>query len=477
MPLTLYNTLTRTKQVFEPLDPANVRMYVCGPTVYDYAHIGNARPVIVFDVLFRLLRHIYGADHVTYARNITDVDDKINARAAEEGVQIRELTERTAKQFHADIAALGVLPPSVEPRATEHIPEMRRLCEELVAKGHAYVAQDHVLFDVASMPDYGRLANRSLEEMEAGARVDVAPYKKGPMDFVLWKPSKPGEPSWPSPCGIAVEGRPGWHLECSAMSEKHLGPIFDIHGGGIDLVFPHHENEIAQSRCAHGTPVMARYWMHNGFLQVEGEKMSKSLGNFITIRQLLDEGWDGRVVRFAMLRTHYRKPINWTRKGLQEAALELHRFKRYVIPHNRFPNEQDQGIISALTDDLNTPKAIAELHRIAHKTHGHPEAGITTVDENIELAYARLANALELIGIGDLSSFDANSMFAHMHGAASVDTSRVVALIADRSVARKAKDFKAADRIRDELSAMGIVLKDAKDPATGEIVTTWEIKR
>jgi cysteinyl-tRNA synthetase len=282
-PLMLYNTLTRRKEVFVPLDAQNVRMYVCGPTVYDYAHIGNARPVIVFDVLFRLLRQMYGDKHVTYVRNITDVDDKINARAAEEGVSIRELTERTAKQFHADIKALGVLPPTVEPRATDHIEEMKALIEALIANGNAYAAEGHVLFHVPSMPDYGRLSNRSLDEMEAGARVEVAPYKKDPMDFVLWKPSKPGEPSWPSPAGLAAPGRPGWHIECSAMAEKHLGPVFDIHGGGIDLVFPHHENEIAQSRCAHKTAVMAKYWLHNGFLQVEGEKMSKSLGNFITI--------------------------------------------------------------------------------------------------------------------------------------------------------------------------------------------------
>ena len=289
MSLTLYNTLTRRKEPFTPLDAANVRMYVCGPTVYDFAHIGNARPVIVFDVLFRLLRHIYGPEHVTYVRNITDVDDKINARAGNDfpdlplNEAIRRVTEATEKQFHDDIAALGVLPPTVEPRATEHIDEMRRLIDALLSNGHAYVAEDHALFDVASMPDYGRLSNRSLEEMEAGARVELAPYKKGAMDFVLWKPSKPGEPAWPSPAGIETPGRPGWHIECSAMSEKHLGPVFDIHGGGIDLVFPHHENEIAQSRCAHETPVMANVWMHNGFLQVEGEKMSKSLGNFITI--------------------------------------------------------------------------------------------------------------------------------------------------------------------------------------------------
>ena len=344
MTLTLYNTLTRRKEPFQPIDPANVRMYVCGPTVYDYAHIGNARPVIVFDVLFRLLRHIYGADHVTYARNITDVDDKINARAAEEypdlplNEAIAKVTEKTTKQFHQDIAALGVLAPTVEPRATEHIAEMRTLCDMLVANGHAYVADGHVLFDVSSMPDYGRLANRSLEEMEAGARVDVAPYKKGPMDFVLWKPSKPGEPAWPSPAGIAASGRPGWHIECSAMAEKHLGQMFDIHGGGIDLVFPHHENEVAQSRCAHGTPVMANVWMHNGFLQVEGEKMSKSLGNFVTINELLKTrafggiAWNGRILRLAMLMTHYRQPIDWSVSRLQEAEF---RRARWLGPHSQ----------------------------------------------------------------------------------------------------------------------------------------------
>ncbi|MBN8983733.1 MAG: cysteine--tRNA ligase, partial [Rhizobiales bacterium] len=291
MELRLYNTLTKEKQPFRPLDPARVRMYVCGPTVYDFAHIGNARPVIVFDVLFRLLRHVYGADHVTYVRNITDVDDKINARAARDfpdlplNEAIRKVTEETEKQFHADVDALGCLRPSVEPRATEHIPEMRAIIEKLIEGGHAYVEQDHVLFAVASMKNYGRLARRSLDEMLAGARVDIAPYKRDAMDFVLWKPSKPGEPSWPSPGGIAVEGRPGWHLECSAMAWKHLGEQFDIHGGGIDLVFPHHENELAQTCCAFHHDRMANVWMHNGFLQVEGEKMSKSLGNFVTIRE------------------------------------------------------------------------------------------------------------------------------------------------------------------------------------------------
>ena len=322
MELRLYDTLTREKRVFTPIDRARVRMYVCGPTVYDFAHIGNARPVIVFDVLFRLLRHIYGADHVTYVRNITDVDDKINARAAERAISIQELTKTTYENFKSDVAALGCLEPTIEPRATEHIEEMKTLIERLVKAGCAYVAEEHVLFRVAAMKDYGKLSNRSLDEMIAGARVEVAPFKKDPMDFVLWKPSKPGEPAWPSPAGIKTPGRPGWHIECSAMAWKHLGETFDIHGGGIDLVFPHHENEIAQSRCAFHTPVMANYWMHNGFLQVEGEKMAKSAGNFVTIHELLKD-WPGEVIRLAMLRTHYRQPINWTIKCLGGERKEL----------------------------------------------------------------------------------------------------------------------------------------------------------
>ena len=361
MDLRLYDTLTRDKRPFVPLDPGRVRMYVCGPTVYDFAHIGNARPVIVFDVLFRLLRHAYGADHVTYVRNITDVDDKINARAAERGIAIRELTEETYKNFKEDVAALGCLPPTVEPRATEHIAEMRTLIERLVASGNAYVAEEHVLFSVPSMPDYGKLARRSLDEMMAGARVDVAPYKRDPMDFVLWKPSKPGEPAWESPCGIKTPGRPGWHIECSAMSWKHLGESFDIHGGGIDLVFPHHENEIAQSRCAFHAPVMANYWMHNGFLQVEGEKMSKSLGNFFTIREVLAE-WPGEAIRLAMLQTHYRQPINWTSTGLAEAKRTLDHW--YQLAGDAPPGMLCADVVDALADDLNTPKALAAFHEL-----------------------------------------------------------------------------------------------------------------
>src|SRR5262245_59669525 len=446
--LTLYNTLTRTKERFEPIDSSNVRMYVCGPTVYDLAHIGNARPIIVFDVLFRLLRHLYGAGHVTYARNITDIDDKINARAVQLYPDlppieaIRRLTSETAEQFHKDVAALGALPPSAEPRATDTIPEMRALIEALIARGHAYVAEEHVLFDVSSLPDYGRLANRSLAEMEAGARVDVAPYKKGPMDFVLWKPSPAGVPAWDSPNGIASKGRPGWHIECSAMADKFLWElakgtltqkglaqphVFDIHGGGIDLVFPHHENEMAQSRAGLGVAVMAKAWMHNGFLQVEGEKMSKSLGNFVTIRDLLDAGWDGRVLYFAMLKTHYRQPMNWTKKGMVEAALELNSLRQHLAPH-RSADEESQEFLGALADDLNTPGAIAELHRLARATlAGSGESGQAHA-ERLEKARARFANALKLLGLDQLEDFDAHKVLARVTGRAPVDADAVLRL-------------------------------------------------
>src|SRR4249919_2089398 len=359
MELTLYDTLTRDKRLFAPIDPARVRMYVCGPTVYDFAHIGNARPVIVFDVLYRLLRHLYGAGHVTYVRNITDVDDKINARAAERGISIRDLTEQTHQNFKEDVAALGCLPPTVEPRATEHIEEMKALIERLVASGNAYVGEEHVLFSVPSMKDYGKLSNRPLDEMIAGARVDVAPYKRDAMDFVLWKPSKPGEPSWPSPSGIKSPGRPGWHIECSAMSWKHLGETFDIHGGGIDLVFPHHENELAQTCCAFHTDRMANVWMHNGFLQLESEKMSKSLGNFFTIRDLLAD-WPGEVLRLGMLKTHYRSPLDWTVKGAEESARTLDDW--YAVAADAEGGQPSLAMVEALYDDLNTAQAMAVLH-------------------------------------------------------------------------------------------------------------------
>ena len=485
MDLKLYDTLTREKRLFTPIDPANVRMYVCGPTVYDFAHIGNGRAAIVFDVLFRVLRHAYGADHVTYVRNITDVDDKINVRAARDypGVPlneaIRKVTEETYQQYQDDVTALGCLAPTVQPRATEHIPEMRAIIEKLVAGGFAYVAEDHVLFSPQAMnaadtvmPRYGALSKRSLDEMIAGARVDVAPYKRDNTDFVLWKPSKPGEPSWASPSGIKVEGRPGWHIECSAMAEKHLGKVFDIHGGGIDLVFPHHENELAQSRCAHGTDIMANVWMHNGFLQVEGQKMSKSLGNFVTIHELLtgwrDFRWPGAVLKYAMLMTHYRQPIDWTQKKLEEAAIELFEFKQFSMPvAGARPSEK---IIEALSDDLNTPKAIAELRRLVKAAKQEPAEEINSETSSQAVLYA----SCEFLGLDLTQDFDSWKMAVSRR---SVDEDEVRALTEARLQARKEKNWAEADRIRDELVAMGIVLMDSKDPETGEIVTTWEMGR
>jgi cysteinyl-tRNA synthetase len=454
MELRLYDTLTREKRTFVPLDPNRVRMYVCGPTVYDFAHIGNARPVIVFDVLFRLLRHLYGPEHVTYVRNITDVDDKINARAAERGISIRDLTEETYRHFQEDVAALGCLPPTIEPRATEHIAEMKSLIERLVASGHAYVADDHVLFSVSSMPDYGRLSKRSVDEMIAGARVEVAPYKRSPMDFVLWKPSKPGEPAWPSPSRIAAPGRPGWHIECSAMSWKHLGETFDIHGGGIDLVFPHHENEIAQSRCAFQTRAMASFWMHNGFLQVEGEKMSKSAGNFVTMHESLRD-WPGEAIRLAMLSTHYRQPINWTEAGLREAKRTLDHW--YQLTADAPPGVLCGDTLDGLADDLNTPKALAALHEL------RSEAA-----KGARGAAGSLKASAQLFGLLQRSAAEWS---AWRPTSVAIDELRVNSLVSERNAARKAKNFKESDRIRDELAAMGVVLKDSKDG------TTWEIAR
>ena len=465
--LKLTNTLTRTKEAFHPIDTGNVRLYACGPTVYDFAHIGNARPVIVFDVLFRLLRHVYGESHVTYVRNITDVDDKINKRAFERWTkkrtlneEIRELTRVTADQFHKDIAALGVLPPTHEPRATEYVCDaakpldMVRVIEGLIAKGHAYAAEGHVLFHVPSMPAYGKLSRRSMDDMIAGARVEVAPYKKDPTDFVLWKPSdRDTEPGWDSPWGY---GRPGWHIECSAMSGALLGEVFDIHAGGLDLIFPHHENEIAQTCCFTGNDVMANVWLHNGFLQVEGQKMSKSLGNFITINQLLETAefggrtWPGEALRLAMLKTHYRQPIDWTVKGLEESEAALKRL--YEKVSGVMPGTPSKEVLEALADDLNTPQALSELYRIADTT--------------------KLAATLHLLGFScDRAKIGAVS--------APVDadlSAKVEGLIARRLAARAAKDWAEGDRIRDEIAALGIALKDGKG-ADGQPVTTWEVKR
>jgi len=445
------------------------------------SHIGNARPLIVFDVLFRLLRHLYGEAHVTYVRNITDVDDKINDRAVRDfaglplNEAIRKVTEQTEKQFHEDADALGCLPPTVEPRATEHIAEMRELIEKLVAGGFAYVAEDHVLFSPQAMnaansvlPRYGALANRSLDEMIAGARVDVAPYKRDATDFVLWKPSKPGEPSWPSPSGIRVEGRPGWHIECSAMSWKHLGKQFDIHGGGIDLVFPHHENELAQSCCAFHENRMANFWMHNGFLQVEGEKMSKSLGNFVTIRELLAD-WPGEVLRLNMLKTHYRSPIDWTLKGLEESSKILDGWYDFIGDCEPAPTS-DHSFVEALRDDLNTPSAIARLHQISHPpVAGRMMAGVTMLGDRTGTdAAAHLKSSAILVGLLLPTNSERKAKNIATSG---VDSSAVELLLAARTAARARKDFKESDRIRDELAAMGVVIKDSKEG------TTWEIAR
>jgi cysteinyl-tRNA synthetase len=480
MGLRLYNTLTGKKEDFVPFDPKNVRMYVCGPTVYDFAHIGNARPVIVFDVLFRLLRHLYGESHVTYVRNITDVDDKIILRAAQDysdlplNEAICKVTETTEKQFREDVKALGCLEPTVEPRATEHIAEMRAMIEVLIAKGFAYVEQEHALFHVAAMPDYGKLAHRSLDDMIAGARVEVAPYKRDPMDFVLWKPSKPGEPAWPSPAGIKAPGRPGWHIECSAMSDRWLWTEvlprlssdarksphqFDIHGGGIDLVFPHHENELAQSRSAHGTPAMAKIWMHNGFLQVEGRKMAKSEGNFVTIRDLLAD-WPGEVLRFNMLRTHYRQPIDWTLKGLEESRKVLDRWHLAAGDSKAWfdRNPLLEKVREPLLDDLNTPQAIAVAHQMIEEVADDHEGD----DRGMFRA------ALQLLGLLGATE---SEWRAWRPAGVTVDEAKVERLIAQRAAARATKRFADADRLRGELDAMGIVLKDGPEG------TTWEVRR
>ncbi|MCF3641556.1 cysteine--tRNA ligase [Rhizobium sp. TRM95111] len=471
--LTLYNTLTRGKEPFAPIDPDNVRMYVCGPTVYDFAHIGNARPVIVFDVLFRLLRHLYGADHVTYARNITDVDDKINARALRDfGAEIgkgtlslneaiRRVTEKTANQFHADIALLGCLPPTHEPRATEFVEpradgkaDMITLIQRLIERGHAYETNGEVLFDTGSMADYGQLSKRNLDEQQAGARVAVDAHKKNPGDFVLWKLSAPEEPGWDSPWG---RGRPGWHIECSAMSAAYLGEVFDIHGGGLDLIFPHHENEIAQSRCAHGTKVMANVWMHNGFVQVEGRKMSKSEGNFVTIHELLHEEkfggrkWPGEVLRLAMLMTHYREPVDFSVRKLEEAERLLAKWPVGEAPDS---GGIDPSVLAPLLDDLNTVAAVQALHALASRA---------ATDASAVVAFAASASMLGII------PKRAEVSKALEEGVESIIQMRLELL--------KARNFAEADKIRDDLLAKGIQLKDGKDPETGERVTTWEVKR
>jgi cysteinyl-tRNA synthetase len=473
MPLVLYNSLTRRKEPFEPLDPKNVRMYVCGPTVYDLAHVGNARANVAFDLLYRVLRHEYGAEHVRYVRNITDVEDKIIAAARANGEPIDALTARTTAIYREDMAALGNLPPDVEPRATEYIEQMKAMISRLIASGHAYhcdaaatpgsnfPAGGHVLFRVASYAKYGALSRRSRADQIAGARVEVAPYKEDPGDFVLWKPSTPDQPGWDSPWG---RGRPGWHIECSAMSEETLGPTFDIHGGGLDLIFPHHENEIAQSVCAHDGHPFARYWLHNGMLTVGGAKMAKSEGNFITVRDALGIGPDkiqrGEVIRLALLGTHYRDPLDWTEERFKQARLTLYRFYVALAQSPRvdwkgeFPVRKD--VLEALEDDLNVPKAITYLHTIANEIFHSQDEGL------------RAIRRPELVGAGQLLGLltHEEDPIRWLQGYTADLSGHIHARIDERVQARRERRFGDADRIRDELAAEGIVLEDKPDGTT-----------
>ncbi|MDJ1008614.1 MAG: cysteine--tRNA ligase [Paracoccaceae bacterium] len=450
MEIRLRNTATGAKEVFDPLDPENVRMYVCGPTVYDRAHLGNARPVVVFDVLFRLLRHVYGEKAVTYVRNFTDVDDKILARADETGRPIDAITEETTQWYLDDMAALGALEPTHMPRATAYIPQMVAMIETLVAKGCAYPAEGHVLFDVeAWKAGYGALSGRSVDDMIAGARVEVAPYKKNPMDFVLWKPSTEDQPGWDSPWG---RGRPGWHIECSAMAKTLLGETFDIHGGGGDLLFPHHENERAQSCCANGTERMANVWLHNEMLQVEGKKMSKSLGNFFTVRDLLDQGVPGEVIRFVMLSTHYRKPMDWTERKAKEAQATLRKWHDLV--NDVVPGVPDQEMFSALADDLNTPKAIARLHELATQI-ARSQRG-----ERPELEARFLSSALF---VGLLPQSGEGAYWLVRDAISQVTLRRFESTMKTaRATAMETKDFSEVDRLKAALIEAGVEVRMSK---------------
>ncbi|MCJ8322736.1 MAG: cysteine--tRNA ligase [Rhizobiales bacterium] len=442
--IQIYNAQKKAKMAFTPIDANNVRMYVCGPTVYDFAHIGNARPAIVFDIMFRLLRHVYGENQVTYARNITDVDDKINQRALDENRSIAEVTEQTTAQYHADIDALNVLRPNIEPFATQHIPEMIEMIETLIAGGHAYAAENHVLFSVKSMPEYGKFSRKNLDEMIAGARVDVATYKRDEMDFVLWKPSSDDQPAWPSPWG---NGRPGWHIECSAMAKKHLGIEFDIHGGGLDLIFPHHQNEVAQSCCANNTDRMANHWMHNEFLNVEGEKMSKSLGNFLTINDARKQH-PAEALRLMMLMTHYRKTINWSKDSAKEAVAMLGKWHEKTANIGEVSSADiPANFIDAIADDLNTPFAISLLHKMA----GTP---LKAAAQFIGLLYETQA---------DFISFKPAGI--------KINAAYIEALIEQRNTAKTNKDWPLADKIRDDLMAKSVVIKDSTNG------TSWEYKK
>lgn len=438
--LKVYNTESRSKVPFEPIDPKNVRMYVCGPTVYNYVHIGNARPVVVFDTLFRLLRHVYGENHVTYARNITDIEDKIMQAASEEGVSIKTITTRYANAYHKEMLALGALEPTVVPKATEHLSEMIATMQSLIEKGHAYEAEGHVMFHVPSMPNYGRLSRHSRDELVAGARVEIAPYKRDPADFVLWKPSTEDQVGWNSPWG---RGRPGWHIECSSMIEKHLGKTIDIHAGGQDLIFPHHENEIAQSECAHGE-TFVRYWMHNGYLIVDGEKMSKSLGNFHTVHDLLEE-YPGEALRLSLLTAHYRQPVDFSIDSVLEQKRRLDRWYR-ITDGVDADSEVPQAVIEALYDDINTPKAIAVLDGFSK-------------DGNL----SALKTGAQFLGF--LQS-DSKSWFQDGKSG-DLTADEIEQLIAERAEAKANKDYAGADKVRDTLLEAGIVLEDG---ASG---TSW----
>lgn len=451
MELQFYNTASRKKEVFTPIDPDNVRVYACGPTVYDYAHIGNGRSFVTFDLLFRLLRHVYGAEHVTYVRNITDIDDKIMDRAAERGATIAEVTAETANAFFGDMATLGLLEPTHQPRATDYIDGMIEMIGTLMEKNYAYEAEGHVLFEVKKDNHYGKLSNRSLDDMIAGARVEVAPYKRDPMDFVLWKPSSDEQPGWDSPWG---RGRPGWHLECSVMSEAFLGQTFDVHAGGVDLIFPHHENEVAQSRCCHGGATMANYWIHGGFLQVEGEKMSKSLGNFKTVHDLVRE-WPGEAMRLHIMTSHYRQSMNFSADGIREAKAILDRWYRVVADVE--PGEVDEAFLGTLLDDMNVPGALAELHRLAG------EAG--KGDDEAATVLKASANLLGLLQL------ETEAWEAWRPEGLELDEAKIAQLVEARNAARTAKDFAQSDRIRDELKDMGIAIKDGPEGTTWELMT------
>ncbi|KAK0344442.1 cysteine--tRNA ligase [Brevundimonas aurantiaca] len=482
MPLHIHDTLRREKRLFEPRDPNRVTLYVCGPTVYDYAHIGNARPPVVFDVLARLLRRQYGADKVLYARNVTDVDDKINQKAAREGVPIGEVTARYEAAYLADMALLNVSPPDLAPHVTDYIPAIVDQIQAIIDAGCAYAAEGHVLFDVSAYPSYGALSGRNLDDMIAGARVEVAPYKKNPHDFVLWKPSKPDEPAWPSPWG---EGRPGWHIECSAMIEQTLGLPIDIHGGGVDLAFPHHENEIAQGVCAHGCAHAenahdhyARYWMHNGFLTVDAEKMSKSIGNVLLLHDLV-QSMPGEVVRWALLSAHYRQPLDWNQGLLEQSRKNLDRLYGVLRDADAAladfdPATLDEAelelaenaldpVLDALEDDLNTPGAIAQLFGLANALRDLLNDGEADIND-VAMARWSLKEAAGLLGVLSLTPD------AWFEGGDPALKAEVEALLEQRAAARAAKDWPEADRIRDRLNALNVVVMDGPDGAT------WRVK-